>query len=52
MLLLRDELILMAKSDELSSMEAEAIVQVAKDARFREAYNRLYAQTISMARNG
>jgi hypothetical protein len=49
--LLREELLVMAKSTELSGMEAESIVNVAKNARSKEAYNRLYSKAMKMARN-
>lgn len=52
MKLVREELVLMSKSTELSKMEADAIIQVGKDAREREAYNRIYAVVIAMARAG
>jgi len=51
-LLLRDELLRMAQSDEVSVREAEGITEVAASARKVEAYNRLYAEALPIARSG
>jgi len=52
MLLLRDELIVMAQSTEVSVREAEGISEIAESARNEEAYNRIYAQALPIARAG
>jgi hypothetical protein len=51
-LLLRDELLVMARSTEVSVREAEGITAVAVSARTAEAYNRLYAEALPIARGG
>jgi hypothetical protein len=51
-LLLRDELLVMAQSTEVSVREAEGITEIAEDARQKEAYNRLYAEALPIARSG
>jgi hypothetical protein len=42
----------MAQSTEVSVREAEGIADIAENARNAEAYNRLYAQTLPIARAG
>jgi hypothetical protein len=51
-LLLRDELLVMAQSNEVSVREAEGITDIAEQARFAESYNRLYATALPLARAG
>ena len=51
-LLLRDELLVMAQSSEVSVREGEGITEIARTAREIEAYNRLFAETLPIARNG
>jgi hypothetical protein len=43
MLLLRDELLVMAQSNEISVREADGITETAESALEREAYNRIYS---------
>lgn len=50
-LLLRDELLVMAQSTEVSVREADGIERIATDARYVEAYNRIYAQALPIARS-
>jgi hypothetical protein len=50
--LLADELLAMSGSSEVSVREAEGIAETAGDARNVEAYNRLYAETLPLARAG
>jgi hypothetical protein len=50
--LMRDELLVMATSTEVSVREAQAITGLATSARNKEAYNRLYAKTLPIARSG
>jgi hypothetical protein len=42
----------MTQSNEVSVREASGITDIAEDARAREAYNRLYAQSLPIARSG
>jgi hypothetical protein len=51
-LLLTDELLVMAQSTEVSVREATGIEEIAQEARNAEAYNRLYAQALPLARAG
>jgi hypothetical protein len=51
-LLLRDELLVMAQSSEVSVREGEGITEIARVAREIEAYNRLFAETLPIAREG
>jgi hypothetical protein len=51
-LLLRDELLVMAESQDVSLREAEGIEGIAKSARKLESYNRVYAQALPLARQG
>jgi hypothetical protein len=51
-LLLRDELLVMSRSTEVSVREAEGITEIAEEARAAEAYNRLYAEALPIARGG
>lgn len=51
-LLLRDELLVMAQSNEVSVRESDGITEIAQSARLKEAYNRLYAQSLPIARSG
>jgi hypothetical protein len=51
-LLLRDELLVMTQSTEVSVREAEGITEIAESARAAEAYNRLFAEALPIARGG
>jgi hypothetical protein len=50
MRLLYDELLTMAKSEEVSVRESEGIIELSEIARIEEAYNRIYAQSLPLAR--
>jgi hypothetical protein len=51
-LMLREELLVLAGSPEVSVREAASITELANSARSREAYNRLYAEALPLARGG
>lgn len=52
LLLLRDELQRMSSSNEISVREGEEILEISESASAAEAYNRIYAEALPIARNG
>jgi len=48
---LRDQLIWLSNDKDVSVRESQGIIQIASTAKKNEAYNRLYAATLPLARN-